>query len=147
MIFPYTSFAQEIKPYRTGIIVENLQLSSVWYANVFDVKVYKDLSFPEDGVRVSLLKNDYLDFELVERRSSFSIEEILPEYNNKEKPLQGFYKIAFEVDDIEKMYDKVKKVEAEIYFDLFVDEELKIKTFIIKDPDKNLLQFVEKRAD
>ena len=134
---------QEIKPYRLGIIVNDLELSTSWYTETFNVDVYEKFSYPKDDVRVHLLKNDELEFELVERKTSFSIFELLPNYDNRERPVEGFYKASFEVENIQVLYDKLLQEEAEIYFPLTTDDELGIKTFIIKDPDKNLLQFVE----
>ena len=134
---------QEIQPYRIGIVVKNLEKSSNWYSNIFDVEVYKEISYPEFGANINLLKNENLEFELVERKSTFSINDLVPNYNLKEKPLLGIYKVSFKVDDIQKIYEKIKKENIEFHMDLSTDEEFNMKSFIIKDPDNNLLQFQE----
>lgn len=136
--------AQEIQPYRIGIVVENLEKSSDWYSDIFEVEVYKKVSYPEyDSLNIHLLKNEHFEFELVERNSSVAINDLIANYNVKEKPLLGFYKISFQVDNIQKIYDRIRKEKIEFHMDLSTDEEFKMKSFIIKDPDNNLLQFQE----
>ena len=144
LLTTHISFGQEIKPYRIGIVVENLEKSSNWYSNIFEAEVYKEVSYPEfDSLTIHLLKNEYFEFELVERKSSISIHDVISNYNVKEKPLLGIYKVSFQVDDIQKIYNRIKKEKIEFHMDLSTDEEFKMKSFIIKDPDNNLLQFQE----
>lgn len=141
---PQMSFGQNIRPYSIGIIVEDLEKSSEWYGSMFGAEVYKKISYPGENVLVHLLKTEEVEFELVQRNSSFSIRDILPQYDNREKPVRGFYKLSFEVENIEKIYKMAKDKGAEIYFDLSRHEEFKMTTFITRDPDGNLIQFVEK---
>lgn len=135
--------AQDIKPYRIGIIVTDIEEATDWYTKVFDVELKQEFSFSEWEMQVNLLQNDYLKFELVSRKEYYTPQELVPDYNLRERPINGFYKMTFEVTDIHKIYNKFKEQNIEIYFDLNTDENLKIKSFSIKDPDGNVLQFVE----
>lgn len=136
---------QDIRPFGIAIYVSNLEESTQWYQDVFNVESYKTMSYPEYGVfKIELLKNKNLYFELVQRDNSFSVYDIKPDYDIRQAPLEGFYKLTFEIDEIEKFYNKLKSKEVKIHWDLNQDDELKIKTFIIKDPDNNLIQFIEK---
>ena len=144
ILVTHITSGQEIQPYRIGIVVENLEKSSDWYSKIFGVEVYKEVSYPEfDSLNIHLLRNDNFEFELVERKSSISISDFIYNYNVKEKPLLGFYKVSFKVEEIEKIYDRIKKEKIEFHMDLSTDEEFNMKSFIIKDPDNNLLQFQE----
>ena len=145
ILMPDILGSQDIKPFATAIYVKNLEISTQWYENVFNVKSYKSLSYPEYGTfRIELLGNDNLRFELVERDNSFSIRDLDPDYDIREMPLRGYYKIAFETEDIESLYNKLKSNKVEFHWELNRDDELGIKTFIIKDPDENLIQFIER---
>lgn len=135
--------AQDIKPYRIGIIVTDMEVATTWYTTIFDVVLKEEFAFPEWGMRVNLLQNDQLKFELVSRNQFYTPQELVPNYDLREKPINGFYKMTFEVADIQTIYNKCKEKNVEIYFDLNTDDHLKIKSFSIKDPDGNVLQFVE----
>src|SRR5690606_25770436 len=143
--FHFTTFltAQDIKPYRIGIIVTDLDVATTWYTTIFDVDLKEEFSFLEWGMRVNLLQNEQLKFELVSRNQFYTPQELVPDYDLREKPINGFYKMTFEVIDIQHIYNKCKEQNAAIYFELNTDEKLKIKSFSIKDPDGNVLQFVE----
>ena len=147
ILTPFLLVGQEqqhiIKPYRIGIVVTDLDKSKSWYKDVFDVSLHKEISYPEFGMRVSLLKADHVQFELVSREAYYRPEEIIKDYDYREKPIIGLYKHSYEVNDIELFYEKLKKKGIPIFFDLGTDEDLKIKAFHIKDPDGNALQFVE----
>ena len=132
-----------IKPYRIGIVVSDLDKATAWYKDVFDAKLHQEVSYPEYGIRVYLLKTDHVQFELVSRESYYRPEEIIEDYDYREKPIIGFYKLTYEVNDIEVFYEKLEKKGIQIFFELGTDEDLKIKAFHIKDPDGNALQFVE----
>lgn len=142
------AIGQEIQPYRVGIVVKNLNISSDWYSKVFDLEVYNEVSYPEyDSLKIHLLKNESFEFELIERKSSLSINDFVTDYDIKENPLLGFYKVSFEVKNIQEIYERIKREKIELHMDLNTSEEFKMKTFIIKDPDKNLLQFQENLDD
>lgn len=147
ILIPFLLVGQDqqhiIKPYRIGIVVSDLDKSTSWYKDVFDVNLHKEISYPEYGMRVHLLKADQVQFELVSRESFYHPEEIIKDYDYREKPIIGFYKHSYEVNDIEMFHEKLKKKGIPMFFDLGTDEDLKIKAFQIKDPDGNALQFVE----
>ncbi|MCR8667689.1 VOC family protein [Aestuariibaculum sp. M13] len=137
--------AQNIKPFSTAIYVEDLKASVQWYEEIFNVKSYKSISYPElDSLNIELLKNKNLNFELVERNNSFDIYDLKPNYHVRESALRGFYKISFEIKRIEKFYNRLKLKNTEMHMELQYDKDLNIKSFIIKDPDNNLIQFIEK---
>lgn len=150
-ILPFFLSAQDVKKraniqaYQVGIIITDLEKATVWYQEIFDVKLEQQFSFPEyDSMRVNILANEHLRFELVGRDSFYRPEELFEEYDFQAKPIRGFYKISFEVTDIETFYEDLKTKGVDIYFELTTDEELGIKAFNIKDPDGNFLQFVER---
>ncbi|WP_162558740.1 VOC family protein [Robertkochia solimangrovi] len=141
-VFP--AKAQTIKPFGAAIYVDDLERASEWYQDIFDVTSTNKISYPElNNLNIEILNNEYLQFELVERDNSFSIYELEPDYNIREKPLRGFYKLAFQVEDIEYLYEQIQAKQVEIHFELTTDSEFGIKTFIIRDPGNNLLQFIE----
>src|SRR5690606_40508304 len=82
----------------------------------------EEFAFPKWGMRVNLLQNDQLKFELVSRNQFYTPQELVPNYDLREKPINGFYKMTFEVVDIQHIYNKCKEKNVEIYFNLRSEE-------------------------
>ena len=150
-ILPFYLSAQGVKnqakiqPYQVGIIVTDLEKATDWYQEIFDVELKHQFSFPEYySMRVNILANESLRFELVGRESFYRPEELIEGYDIQKKPIRGYYKISFEVSDIEDFYEYLKAKGVDIYFELATDQELGIKAFNIKDMDGNFLQFAER---
>lgn len=141
----YVKNQAKIQPYQIGIIVTDLEKATDWYQEIFDVELKHQFTFPEyDNMRVNILTNESLRFELVGRGSFYRPEELIEEYDIQTKPIRGYYKISFEVSGIEDFYEDIKAKGVDIYFELATDQELGIKAFNIKDMDGNFLQFVER---
>lgn len=93
--FPTFLMAQTIKPYRIGIIVTDMKVATSWYTHVFDVELEQKFSFPDWEMQVNLMQNNHLKFELVSRKEYYKPQELVPDCNIREKPINGFYKITF----------------------------------------------------
>ena len=142
------SFAQSIKPHTIGIVVNDIEKSTKWYEDVLELKLYKEISFPEyDSLKINFLKGNEFEFELMEKKTSFTIQKYVPGYNLNDKPLLGFSKVAFTVAKIEQLYDRLKKKNVTEVLGITEDKEFGSKYFIIKDLDGNILQFIQPKAD
>jgi len=144
LLFGTKSFGQTIEPYRIAITVQNVDRSSAWYAEVFDMELYKEMFFPEyDSLKINFLRTEAFELELAEKATSFTIEKYVPDYNINNHPLVGFAKIAFKVNNVDELYDKLKSKSVSMVYDLIEDKVFNSKYFIIEDLDGNLLQFIE----
>jgi len=138
---------QSIKPYTVGIFVSDIDKSSRWYAKVFDMKLTKELSFPEyDSLKINFLEGNDFRIEMIEKNTAFSITEYVSDYNLNDKPLIGFFKIAFLVPDIQRIYDQLKTFNVEVLYEITEDTQFDSKFFIIKDLDGNLIQFIQNES-
>lgn len=141
-------FAQSIKPHTIGIVVTDIEKSTKWYEDVLELKLYKEMSFPEyDSLNINFLKGNGFQLELMEKKTSFSINKYVPGYNLNDKPLLGFSKVAFTVADIEQLYDRLKKKNVTEVLGITEDKEFNSRYFIIRDLDGNILQFIQPKAD
>ena len=137
-------FSQEIRPLGIAITVEDLERSAAWYRDVFEMETYKELDFPSyDSLRIHFLRNGSFELELMEKATSFSIQEHVPDYNISRNPLLGFSKVAFRVDNIDSIYDRISKLGVREFMGLTRDKVFNSTYFIIQDPDGNILQFIE----
>ncbi|WP_250434355.1 VOC family protein [Hanstruepera flava] len=142
------SFGQSIKPHTIGIVVSDIEKSTDWYENLLELKLYKEMAFPEyDSLKINFLKGEYFQLELMEKKTSFIIDEYVADYNLNNKPLIGFSKIAFSVPDIASIYKKIKEMNVTEVLGITEDKEFNLRYFIIKDLDENVIQFIEQKSD
>lgn len=133
-----------IKPHTIGIVVSDLKKATAWYKDVFDLKLYKELSFPKyDSLKINFLKGNHFQLELLEKKTSFSINKYVAKYSLNDKPLIGFSKIAFSITEISSFYKKLKQKNVAFILGITEDKEFNSKYFIIKDLDNNVLQFIQ----
>jgi catechol 2,3-dioxygenase-like lactoylglutathione lyase family enzyme len=136
-----------LQPLRLGIIVNNVDSATHWYEKNLGFEVYKKMSFPEyDGLKINFLKCNKFEIELVEKKTSLSVKQLKPDYDNNKTPLQGIMKLAFEVDNIHQLFNQFKK-EKQIKFviELSHDKAFDVDFFMMEDLDGNLLQFIGKK--
>ncbi len=150
IILIFTCFyahGQAIKPHIIGIVVSDIEKASKWYEDVLGLELYKEMSFPQyDSLKINFLKGKDFQLELMEKKSSFSIAEYVSDYSLNKSPLLGFSKIAFSVPDVNLIYKKMKKMKVTEVLGITEDREFKSVYFIIKDPDGNILQFIEQKS-
>ena len=133
----------KLEPFRLGITVKNAEHASNWYQDNLGFTVYKKMSFPEyDSLKIYFLKQGEFEIDLVEKKTSFSIKELRPDYNLNREPLEGFYKIVFRIDSLRQTYEKLKKNGVKEIIGLTHDEVFDVDFFMIEDTDGNILQFI-----
>lgn len=139
---------QSIKPHTIGIVVSDINKATKWYENILDLKLYKEMAFPEyDSLKINFLKGKDFQLEIMEKKTSFHINSIIPDYSLNKKPLIGFSKVAFTVPNISTLFEKTKKLNVQIILAITEDKEFNTKYFIIKDLDGNVLQFIEQKTE
>ncbi len=142
------SFGQSIKPHTIGIVVSDIEKSTDWYENLLELKLYREMAFPEyDSLKINFLKGKYFQLELMEKKTSFTINEYVADYSLNNKPLIGFSKIAFSVPNIASIYKRVKEKNVTEIVGITEDKEFNLRYFIIKDLDGNIIQFIEQKSD
>jgi uncharacterized glyoxalase superfamily protein PhnB len=135
----------KFEPYRIGIIVKNVEQAARWYESNLEFKTYKKMEFPEyDSLKIYFLRQENFEIELVEKKTSFPLKKVMPEYDINKEPLEGFCKIAFRIKDIKLVYEKMKKNGVKEIMPITYDKELKVEFFIVEDNDGNMIQFISR---
>jgi catechol 2,3-dioxygenase-like lactoylglutathione lyase family enzyme len=133
----------KLEPFRLGITVKNVEQASHWYEDNLGFKTYKRMKLPEyDSLKIYFLKQGEFEIELIEKKTSFSIKDLRPDYNLNKEPLEGFSKIAFRIDSLKLTYEKLKKNGVKEIVGLTHDVAFNVDFFIIEDIDGNMLQFI-----
>jgi len=92
---------------------------------------------------------EHLGFEPVHKQSllrdDFTIHFKSPEELMADAPdyRHGFFKIGFLTDEFDDLFESLQRGQVEFLGDIFKDNNLSRRSFLIKDPDGNRIQFFE----
>jgi methylmalonyl-CoA/ethylmalonyl-CoA epimerase len=92
------------KIHHIAYIVKDLDQATEFYKNVFQAEFFRRQSFEPRGIEVALFYVGDVIFELIE-----PVKEGTRAYDFLQENGEGFFHIAFEVDDIE---ERLQEVEA-----------------------------------
>lgn len=128
-------------PDLAGIIVKDIDAVTTWYETNLGFTVYKKMDLPQyDSLKINFLKRDGFNLELVGRRRTIDRNE----YSSFENPqLTGLNKISFRVQNIQSLADRLRKNGVRFKTNVFHDANFKLTSFIVEDPEGNIVQFVE----
>jgi catechol 2,3-dioxygenase-like lactoylglutathione lyase family enzyme len=133
---------QEIRPYFSAIFVSNIDSSIAWYNKILGTSLRDRTDTPERGViQASLFNRDML-VELIQLTSSIGADSILKNYPPR-TTIRGFVKMGFIVTDINALWNRLKNEKIKFEGRMVTDRVSNKKTFLVKDPDDNLIQFFE----
>ena len=125
-----------LKTLTPNLIVEDVNKTVEFYKRTLGFEVV--MTVPESGVfDFAMLKLDNVTIMLQSRKAYV---EALPEY--KDQKIGGTIFLYFEVADLNKIYDRVKKANAEIVVDINTTF-YGTREFTMKDCDGYLLIFAE----
>ena len=133
---------QTVKPYFAALVVTNIDNSIDWYKDIFGLELRNRVDSPERGFRQANLYSEFMLIELVELKSMLTPEEVLKD-KTKGTELTGYYKMGFIVDDLEEWHSHLEKKQVRFEGRVVTDSQTGEKTFLINDPDNNLIQFFE----
>jgi hypothetical protein len=133
----------KLQPSFTAITVTNIDSSMNWYINTLNLRLRNRIDNDEKGFKQAILINSESMIELVELKMGISIDTLLSKYPKATQSL-GFYKFGFTVSNIDKLYKELASKNVTFYGKLVTDPIDNKRTFLITDPDGNLLQFFEK---
>ena len=142
-----SSFGQDApvfdpKPYSYAIIVKNIDVSLGWYQSVFGLKLRNRSDSPERGSKIAVLQSGNALLELNEVNASLSRDSILR--GRPERTLiQGFSKIGFKVSNLDASFKLLQEARVKFFGDVYTDSFSKKRSFLISDPDENLIQIFE----
>ncbi|WP_420319063.1 VOC family protein [Ekhidna sp.] len=137
--FYLLSQAQELKPYFSAIIVEDLESSVSWYSDNLGFKLINETDLYQDrGFKQANLSNSTTSLELIQLKNAINPNELI----EPKQRLRGFFKIGYFVSDFDSLVKSLQQSEVEFHGSVVKDANGK-KMLIIKDPDGNKIQLFE----
>lgn len=132
----------KFQPLFTAITVKNIDSSVLWYSQVLQLNLRNRTDNAVRGFKQAILINDGIMIELVELNKSISADTLL-----KARPagnqIYGYHKFGMAVSDIETLFKDLSLLNIQFVGKMVTDQVDQRKTFLIQDPDGNLIQFFE----
>lgn len=130
-----------------GIVVNDIDKMLRFYQDILNLEIMYDKI--ESGVFLNhILNSNNLSPRIIKLgKNSDTIVELLYFGNNdlKSKNLfdNGYTHFAITVDSCDKLYDKIVSLNLEVVNLPLISQENKVKVFFAKDPENNIIEFVE----
>lgn len=123
-----------------GISVKDGGKTSDWYQKVFGLSLLERIVQPDSSAITHILKGDKLVIELVQQRNSESKNDYkrLPDF-----AWRGIFKVGIYVKDIDALVSHLAALNITLFIPLRTDTKFKIKYFMMRDCEGNLLQFFQ----
>ena len=127
--------------FEVSIAVKNIEEMVAWYRDNLGFEVVQSRDFPEYGTRIVFLETSGIRIEFIEDVRWQPYPRPDPPYHTG---FQGVSQIGFFVDDMEAVQQRVKERALTIAWDVITVEDLRMKEFFIRDPEGNLVQFIQR---
>ncbi len=134
--------SERLQPYLAGIGVADVAASAKWYETRLGFQVYHRMELPEHGLKIVFLKSGAFRLELVEKAGAMPLKELAPNLKDDTMVL-GLKKIAFVVPDLQATAARLRAQSVTFVVEPFDDKPMRLRSFIVADPDGNLVQFVQ----
>jgi methylmalonyl-CoA/ethylmalonyl-CoA epimerase len=135
------SQALDIKPYAITMSVPNIETTIAWYERVLGFKLDQTKSYPEFKTRLAFLVREGFRVELIEDANA------KPGVVRADAPAHtathGYSQFMFQTRDLASIKRHMQAVNVPIHFE-FENAELGIRIFFVRDPNQNLITFVQR---
>jgi len=131
-----------LRPYLIGIGVANVETSANWYEEMLGFKTFRRMDLPDHGLKIAFLERGSFRLELVEKKGAASLRHYAPGLKD-EMMVHGLKKYAFLIHDLDVAATKLKAKKVRFVVEPFDDQAMKLRSFIVADPDGNLIQFMQ----
>jgi catechol 2,3-dioxygenase-like lactoylglutathione lyase family enzyme len=122
--------------------VSNADSTSRWYEEVFGLKLLKEIKTVDSSAHIRIEGNEFLMVEILQLLDSRSLNDCNLRQEQSHR-MRGFFKTGVFVSDIRKAEEYFKTKGIAIRHPVFQDKETSTSSFILEDPNGNLLQFLQ----
>jgi hypothetical protein len=133
----------KLEPLFAAVVVKNIDSSMAWYSKVLGLELRNRVDNAGRGFKQAVLINKDIMIELVELTKFVSQDSLLRAQPVGTRIL-GYNKFGFAVKNIDALYQRFSAMQLKFYGTMVTDPVNKKKTFLLSDPDGNLVQFFEK---
>ena len=140
-------YSQGVRPELIGksfiaLNASNADSTARWYEEMFGVKLLKEIKVADGSGHIRIEGNQFLMVEIIQAKGSRTFSDCQLQ-KGQSHLLRGYFKAGIFVTNIEKAEKYFQSKGASIPHRMFSDKETAMKSFIVEDPNGNLLQFIQ----
>lgn len=124
-----------------ALSVADLDKQVAWYRAVLGFSIVEQRDVPERGIRFVLLEREGSLIEMLQLPEARARLEVDPAATGASR-IHGFFKAGFVVRDIDRLQQELQEKGATFSLPLGEPGSAGLRTFQLKDPEGNLLQFL-----
>ena len=113
-----------------------------WYEEMFGLKLLKEIKTADGSAHIRIEGNEFLMVEIIQVKGSKAITDCQLKQDESHL-LNGIFKAGVFVRDAKKAEDYFKSKGVAIRHSIFSDKETATTSFILGDPNGNMLQFIQ----
>ena len=133
---------ETLQPYLVGIGVADVGASARWYETKLGFVTYRRMDLPDHGLRIVFLRSGAFRLEFVEKAGVVALRKLAPDLTDDMQAL-GLKKLAFKVANVDAAATRLRARGVRFVVEPFDDAPMKLRSFIVADPDGNELQFIQ----
>ncbi|WP_158940750.1 VOC family protein [Burkholderia sp. S171] len=127
-----------------NLSVLDLDAVSRWYENTLNFTRVSRTAYPEMGLEIAFLRQGEFEIELISFAGS--VREADHPDPPKHARVRGITHFAFRVADIDEMINELTRKEVPVLWGPKTYDEHRMKVIFVRDPEGNLVKFVERLA-
>jgi catechol 2,3-dioxygenase-like lactoylglutathione lyase family enzyme len=131
-----------IKPSFIALFVSDIDSSIEWYSKVLNLKQRNRTDNEARGFKQVILKGNHLMVELVQLKRALPSDDVLKNFPQG-STIEGFQKFGMTVKNLDTFHQRLEKLQVRFYGSIVADPIDNKRTFLVQDPDGNLIQFFE----
>jgi hypothetical protein len=123
-----------------ALLVPQAREAAEWYRDYLGFSVTRSVEGPEGTSRTIMLEQHGVILEIIEASGSFNLRSVTDKNINL---LQGIRKVGIVIEgkDFDTLHSALVRKKAALIGNVFTDEGLKMRSFIVQDNSGNLVQF------
>jgi catechol 2,3-dioxygenase-like lactoylglutathione lyase family enzyme len=123
-----------------AISVADVAAMSSWYQDKLTMRVVTAGEAPNKIAKFAILEGNGVLLELIQHAKADDRKVLAPAATEAHL-IHGIFKAGMIVDDLDGLYASLKQRGAIIAYDLMPAKDVPMRSFIVRDPEGNLVQF------
>jgi methylmalonyl-CoA/ethylmalonyl-CoA epimerase len=138
---PMENKLESFKPYSVTLSVADIEKTANWYVEKLGFKIVQRKSYPEFNTSLIFTEKNGFRVELIKDENAVAgAKRPDPPAHSS---IHGVSQFAFETDDVLALKQELTAREVSIAWE-FENAELGVKFLFIRDPEGNLIQFLQR---
>jgi catechol 2,3-dioxygenase-like lactoylglutathione lyase family enzyme len=126
-----------------ALSVADVDAMSAWYRDKLGFRIASHGEAPNKIAKFAILEAEGSILEMIQRGDARPLARAVPGAQGPYE-IHGLFKAGFHVADLDAVYKRVKERAIPVAYDLMPAKDVDLRSFTIRDPEGNLIQFFGK---